>query len=454
MKDILTDWAKSHKIHLLRPEEFAVKSGDSFYSLAEQFDFEKNVCIDYGKFIEAIPFFVLKPSTLDQLIACVSFLQAQSIPYKTRGAAHSSGGQVLIERGAVLDLSDLNRIIEDRPEQNEMLVEGGTWWLNVTEYLHPHERRPVALIDNFRTTVGGTLSVGGFGDTTHIYGLQIENVNELTVVTPDGQLLRLQPRDPLFHYVLAGRGQLAIIAQTAIKTINRKSMLASCVAKWNSVQDYVEDAIRIIEEHKYEFSRIRIQFDPESKHRNAVGGVLGNFSEEFPEIGRLQNARFSSFKKFDSFEYYRQDPSENWKLCSPSVEIVFPLPDGLKLWQTFNKEILWSGLYRYLKNGSSIMILRSNPDFPLAPFPATEYCMMIAIRPAMPLSKVKEYLPLLRSFEFRALEEGAKIYLMSIESDHPNFLEKQFSTSALEKFRELKTELDPKNLLNPGLMMR
>lgn len=454
MKDILTDWAKRHKIHLSWPEEFAAKSGDSFYSLAEQFDFEKNICIDYGKFIEAVPFFVLKPSALDQLIACVSFLQERSIPYKTRGAAHSSGGQVLIEQGAVLDLSDLNHIIEDRPEQNEILVDGGILWLNVTDYLHPHGRRPVALIDNYRTTVGGTLSVGGFGDTTHIYGLQIENVSELTVVTPESKVLHLLPADPLFQYVLAGRGQLAIIAQAAIKTLNRKSALASCVAKWNSVPDYVEDAIRIIEERKYEFSRIRIHFDPDSKHRNSVAGVLGNFSEVFPEIGGLQYARFGSFKKFDSFEYYRQDPSENWKLCSPSVEIIFPLPDGLKLWQNFNKEILSSGLYQYLKTGSSIMILRSNPDFPLAPLPDTEYCMMIAIRPAMPLSKVKEYLPLLRSFEFRALEQGAKIYLMSIESDHPHFLEKQLSPSALQKFKQLKTELDPKNLLNPGLLIR
>jgi hypothetical protein len=452
MRDIVTKWAAKHQIHLSWPEEFTMKSGAPYFSLAEQFDFEKNVCIDYGKFIERVPSCVLKPATLDQLLACVNFFNEQSIPYKTRGAGHSSGGQVLIEQGAVLDLSDLNQIVEDYPDQDEILAESGIWWLNLAEYLHPYKRRPAVLTDNYRTTVGGTLSVGGFGDTTHLYGLQIESVVGLTIVTADARLLRLRPEDPLFSYVLAGRGQLAIIAEARVKTLNRKSILASCVAKWNSVLNFVEDAISIIEGQKYEFLRMRILFDPESKHRNVVTGVLGNFSEEFPGTAGLQYAQFSSFKNFDSFDHYRQDPSENWKLCSPSVEIVFPLPDGLKLWQKFNKEILSSGLYRYLERGSSIMILRRNPDFPLAPFPDTEYCMMIAIRPAMPLGKVKEYLPLLRSFEFQALEQGAKIYLMSIESDHPNFLEKQFSASTLEVFKKLKSELDPQNLLNPGLL--
>lgn len=222
-------------------------------NFGESEDFQTNVCIDYGKFIKLVPFFLLRPATLDQLVASVAFLNEQLIPYKVRGAAHSSGGQVLTDRGAVIELSGLSRILEDLPDKEEIFVEGGIWWLHLAEYLHAQQRRPVVLTDNFRTTVSGTLSVGGFGDTTHLYGLQIESVTELTLVTPEGRTYRLEPSDKLFRYVLAGRGQLGIIANAKLKTLRRTSKLSARMVKWLSVQEYVEDAIHIIENGLYEF---------------------------------------------------------------------------------------------------------------------------------------------------------------------------------------------------------
>jgi hypothetical protein len=58
VKEHVSDWAAKNEIQLSWPEEFGVKTGGAFYSLAEQYNFQKNFCIDYGKFIEAVPFFV------------------------------------------------------------------------------------------------------------------------------------------------------------------------------------------------------------------------------------------------------------------------------------------------------------------------------------------------------------------------------------------------------------
>jgi len=46
---------------------------------------------------------------------------------------------------------------------------------------------------------------------------------------------------------------------------------------------------------------------------------------------------------------------------------------------------------------------------------------------------------------------GCKIYLMSIEPKAPKFLEMQFGPF-LPELVALKKELDPKGLLNPGLL--
>lgn len=444
MRTTVTEWAKRKGIDLLWPDEFPGSK-----------DFRINVCLDFGKFIERVPFFVLRPSGLDQLVAAVAFLNERSIPYKIRGAAHSSGGQVLTDDGAVIDLSGLSRILEDDPDNEEIRVEGGIWWLHLAEYLHAQKRRPVVLTDNLRTSVAGTLSVGGFGDTTHLHGLQIEHVTEITLVTPDAEVHRLNPSDRLFRYVLAGRGQLGIIAEVRMKTISRSSKLNMRLVKWHSIERFVEDAFRIRENRLYEFSRTRVRFHPEFPHRNMVVGVVGNFQDCIPAYDRapeiLKHAKWRQYEQIDLFERRARDPHEKWKHCSPAVEMIFPLPHGIKAWRELNLQILDSGLFQYLPRGSSIMVLRGNQNLPLAPLPDSDFCLMIALRPAMTLPQAQKYLPLLFDFESQALKAGAKIYLMSIEPRTPNFLDMQFG-SALQEFIALKKELDPKRLLNRGFI--
>jgi hypothetical protein len=186
-----------------------------------------------------------------------------------------------------------------------------------------------------------------------------------------------------------------------------------------------------------------------------VTGIAGNFQDNIPDddasAGTLKHARISPYQQLDFLQHYSQDPTENWRLCSPAVEMIFPLPEGLKAWQQINRQILKSGLFRYLDRGSSIMVMRKPHKFPLAPLPDTDYCMMVAVRPAMNLRCVAEHLPTLRQIEMNALEAGAKIYMMSVEPEIANFLDVQFGP-ALGEFVSLKQQLDPKRLLNPGLL--
>jgi FAD/FMN-containing dehydrogenase len=450
MRKLVSEWAEKNHIQLLWPEQFESRKAEN-----RSEEFQTNVCIDYGKFINKVPFFLLSPATLDQLIACVIFLKEQSIPYKVRGAAHSSGGQVLTDQGAVIELSALSRILKDHPDEERISIEGGIWWQQLAEFLHTQGRRPIVLTDNLRTSVAGTLSVGGFGDTTHLYGMQISTVTELTLVTPDGGIHQLKPSDKLFRFVLGGRGQLGIIANATLKTFTRTSKLCARILKWFSIAHYVEDSIQIIENRLYEFCRCRVRFDPDSPHRNTVVGLVGNFQNLIPEDDAaekiLKHAKFNKYEQVDIVKQRKHDPAGSWKLCSPSVEFVLPLPEGVKVWQEINRHIIKSGLFQYFRRGSSIMVLRRDPNLPLAPLPDSEFCMLIALRPAMPLRMVHVYLTLLRNFEEQTLNAGGKIYLMSIEPECANFLEKQFGP-ALQEFIQLKNALDPKHLLNSGLL--
>src|SRR5262249_13496949 len=84
--------------------------------------FPESPCVDFGRYIEREPWFVLKPETVESLRSCVVWLSDRRIPFKVRGAAHSSGGQVLIGDGAVIDISALRNVSRTDPERELISV--------------------------------------------------------------------------------------------------------------------------------------------------------------------------------------------------------------------------------------------------------------------------------------------------------------------------------------------
>ena len=460
MRADVTRWANEIGISVLWPEDYVGGLPDIFdgkipVSLAPEKGFRGNPCIDYGKFIRKIPTFVLQPRDIGQLQQSLKYLNENNVPFKVRGTGHSSGGQVLIKNGVVVDLRLLSRVIEDRPEKEEIRVQGGTWWLDLMQHLHPQNRRPLVLTDNVRTSCAGTLAVGGFGDTSHLHGLQISTVSQMTLVTLDGKKWSLKPDDSLFRYSLGGRGQLGVIAEVTIRTMKRPALLAARLLKWGSVSDFLPDALTVIRNRSYEYFRSRLRYAPRTPEQNPVVAVAGNFSDELPTgdpaLDGIHPERATAWEKLDLYKMAIPDPLGKWRLCSPAIEMVFPIPDGLQIWTEINKRIVRSRIHEYMPRGSSVLILKTDKNFPVAPFPGSEYCMIVSVRPAMDLAAVGRHLPLLQELGIQALKAGAKIYLMSIELNLPEFTILQFG-SALPEFLALKSKYDPKRLLNPGLL--
>ena len=79
-------------------------------------------------------------------------------------------------------------------------------------------RTPPVLTKYLGMTVGGTLSAGGFGITTHRYGAQVDQVRELEVVTGEANVVRCSEREQraLFEAALAGQGQCGIITRVVL----------------------------------------------------------------------------------------------------------------------------------------------------------------------------------------------------------------------------------------------
>lgn len=450
-QDALSAWASRHHVPHQTGRE----------TLSAPADFQKNPALDYGKYLRKTPQIVLRPKDQKQLADSVEMLVSRQIPFKVRGAGHSSGGQTLIEDGAVLDLRWLKRVIAiERPEPGQgggrgrVRVESGIWWLELCAHLKNEGRRPLVLTDNWRSTVGGTLAVGGFGDASHLEGLQTAGVRELMLLTLDGTRHRVRPGDPLFDWSLAGRGQLGLITEVVLETIEKSYDLEARVFAWRNFATFARDMATVVAEGRFDWLRARLSWDKDGSV-HAAGGhllpVLGNRAEN--DLSGLA-ASYGALERLDLFATSAEPPEAAWDLASPSVEVVMPVTEqGLAGLAKIHAHVLGSPLTRYLPRGSSLMALRGKNAAtpPMAPLPSSDLALMLAIRPEVPHGEVAPLIPHAVAIADLATQHGGAIYAMGVEPSAPDWLARQLGPR-YDELVALKRRHDPLGLLNPGLL--
>jgi FAD/FMN-containing dehydrogenase len=126
------------------------------------------------------------------------------------------------------------------------------------------------------------------------------------------------------------------------------------------------------------------------------------------------------------------------------------LADAPRLLPALRERVLQLGLSRFLLDGAPVAVVKRNGRLPLFPAPdSSDDAVIIALRPELPGDQGQEVVPGLEALADWILEEGGRLYLMSVEGSHPDFLERQFGASAAPTLRALKRETDPQHRLNP-----
>jgi FAD/FMN-containing dehydrogenase len=174
---------------------------------------------DFGHLIHRTPQYVLKPASVADISAVVAWAASQGLKVAARGQGHSNYGRPMVQCGVVIDMSTLNTIHSIAPDR--VVVDAGAKWNAVIDAALGHGLTPPVLTAYIELSVGGTLSVGGIGGMSHLYGLQTDNVLELDVVVADGRELTCSATQnaDLFDAVRAGLGQVGIITRATLKLI-------------------------------------------------------------------------------------------------------------------------------------------------------------------------------------------------------------------------------------------
>ena len=174
---------------------------------------------DFGRDNNQEPERVFYPTTTEDIKQILDDTTLTKIAI--RGKGHSTGGQALVDKGIVIDMTACNAIRATAiTESGKLIIEvqAGASWKSVFNHCLAQGLMPPTYADWLDLTVGGPLSTGGVGQCTFKKGMQIDNIECLEVITGQGQVLicNNQENKDLFDLARGGLGQYGIISRAWI----------------------------------------------------------------------------------------------------------------------------------------------------------------------------------------------------------------------------------------------
>jgi cytokinin dehydrogenase len=203
------------------------------------------VASDNGGHVRRAPMAVLKPRSLADVVRMVAYANKHRRKIAMRGQGHSQYGQSQIEGGIVIDSNTLNAVRWHGDDAVD--AQPGASWGEVAKVTLDKNLTPPVMPDAMMLTVGGTLSVGGIGETTYRYGAQVDNILELDVVTGAGELITCSPErnDELFRMTLAGIGQCGLIVRARLRLVAAPRFVSIHALTYDDMDAFLSDQARL-----------------------------------------------------------------------------------------------------------------------------------------------------------------------------------------------------------------
>jgi hypothetical protein len=155
--------------------------------------------------IDRHPALIVQPKGVADVKHAVDFARESSLLVAVKCGGHSSSGKSTCDGGMMIDLSLLRSTRVD-PARRIAHVSGGSWLGDMD-----HDTMAFGLVTTAGTVshtgVGGLTLGGGFGRLARRYGLAVDNVRGVELVTADGRFVRAYPdENPDLYWAVRGGG--------------------------------------------------------------------------------------------------------------------------------------------------------------------------------------------------------------------------------------------------------
>lgn len=421
------------------------------------------------------PTVVVKPTSIQDVQAALSWAKQHGLTVSTRGAAHSQSELAINQGGVLLDMKAMARILAVDPAAATVTVEPGAIWRDVVARVYRQGLIPPVLTNNLSVTVGGTLSVAGIGVSSFRYGAQADNVEELEVVTIDGALHHCSRREKpeLFWGVLSGLGQLAIIVKAALRLRRPRAMTRTYYLLYDDVRRFMEDSRTAMDSGRWDYieswcapcpqglkwvngirqpfarwffpTHLTVEFDPAAPPDDAalLAGLRPYDTLHVDDLPTHEFANrlvpvFDLWKKLGTWEHAHpwMEGILPWSTAADFMDTILPdLSPGV---QVGGHVLLWPA-----KNSVS--------EVPLFMHPKEEHLIGFGILPAVPPRLWETARERLEMASDLLIGMGGKRYLSGFVQFTPEQWRDHFGDQ-WGGFAALKRQYDPDNRLNPGFV--
>ena len=197
------------------------------------------------------PMAVVLPNEVHQVKKVLEICRKNNTPIVTRGAGTGlSGGAMPLKDSVVLGLSKLTKVISINPEEQTAVVQPGVRNLAISEaadefglYYAPDPSSQIAC------TIGGNVAENAGGVHCLKYGLTVQNIESITIMTIDGDELVFSRNDEglgLLALLTGSEGLLGIITEITVKLTKKPQVAKLVMAGFESVRDCANAVAEII----------------------------------------------------------------------------------------------------------------------------------------------------------------------------------------------------------------
>ncbi|MBQ8214192.1 MAG: FAD-binding oxidoreductase, partial [Clostridia bacterium] len=190
----------------------------------------------------------------EEVSAVMKHAYAREIPVTVRGSGTGLvGSAVAIKGGILLETTQMNQILELDRDNLAVTVQPGVLLMELAAFAEENDFLYPPDPGEKSATIGGNISTNAGGMRAVKYGVTRDYVRALTVVMPDGEILKLGAKVAknssgysLKDLIIGSEGTLAIITEAVLKLVPLPKFSVSLLVPFPDMKSAIEAVPQII----------------------------------------------------------------------------------------------------------------------------------------------------------------------------------------------------------------
>jgi FAD/FMN-containing dehydrogenase len=437
------------------------------------------------------------PESTAEIAEILDLARQHDLTVAPRGAGRSYNDAALNRGSIVLDLSLLSKVLAWDAEKGILRAEPGLTLESLWQHTLPDGWWPPVVSGTMKTTLGGCLGMNIHGKNNFKMGTIGENVLEFTALLPNGEEITCSPHEneELFYAMISGMGMLGVFTSVTLQMKRIHSGLLA-VREWNEPNlkaqldallngapenDYIVGWLDGVargsalgrgqihaanylaageDPHPAETLQVAYQtlpntffgVIPKSQLHYLMSLGLNDWGVRAVNTAKYKLGKRKSYRQAHAAFHFLLDYVPNWERSYGKYGLIqyqsfLPKETALDAWTEMLILSQKRGLPTYLG-----VTKRHRPDNFLVSHALDGLSLALDFK-ITPRNRKKLSL-LLQEFDKIVLQAGGRFYFAKNSETSPEVARQFLGEETILKFRRLKKQCDPQNLLYSDLYRR